>query len=408
MAIFRYEAADGKGKILRGAMDAATAQEVTRRLTEKGYRQVQVQGGGAAAGKPQQSITAAAPVRGGGGGLSLGAAVRPEDLGLFFRQLGALVQSGFSINAALSDLAMRTTNRQLRAGVAAMAAATATGGSLAGEMARHPHLFAPHVVGLVHAGETGGFLPFAFEEAALSAEQDAALRQGLWLARFLIWQSVWSVLLFQPLFPNINPDNMPQSFVNYGRSLLLISIPLGLLLHALALLGGWAWRQPFAVGARDRLALRIPVMARLAKKRALAAFTRVLRRLLMAGISPEPAFVGAARSVPNTILSERLMAGVSLIRAGQGLDAAVQATGLMDNDPLQMLVTGQKTGQWLEMLDRVTGYYQEEAAVAIEAAKTAQKRVGVLLTIITTGYVMIVGTHGMATIGFKWTEGWTE
>ena len=35
MAVFRYEAADVTGKILRGAMDAPSAQDVVRRLTER-------------------------------------------------------------------------------------------------------------------------------------------------------------------------------------------------------------------------------------------------------------------------------------------------------------------------------------------------------------------------------------
>jgi type II secretory pathway component PulF len=65
---------------------------------------------------------------------------------------------------------------------------------------------------------------------------------------------------------------------------------------------------------------------------------------------------------PNTVLAERFLAGAAIVRAGRGLDEAVQATGLMGHDPVQLLVTGQKTGQWLEMLDRVTMFYQDEAA----------------------------------------------
>jgi hypothetical protein len=93
-----------------------------------------------------------------------------------------------------------------------MAQAVTRGESISAQMAGFPHLFAPHAVGLVAAGETGGFLPFAFEEAALGAEQDAALRQGLWLPKLLIWQAIWSVLLLQPLFrPSTRTTCLPAS-----------------------------------------------------------------------------------------------------------------------------------------------------------------------------------------------------
>jgi hypothetical protein len=59
------------------------------------------------------------------------------------------------------------------------------------------------------------------------------------------------------------------------------------------------------------------------------------------------------------------------------------------------------------MLDRVTLFYQDEAAKATDAARSAQKRVGGLVTLISMGYVTIVTTHGLANVGFKWTESWT-
>lgn len=415
MAIFRYIASDAGGKELRGAMDAPTAQEVVRRLSERGYGQVQVVGtaaGHAAEAAPtsnpvlRQTTPTFTPVRS-TGGIAFGSA-RSEDLGMFFRQLASLVHAGFSVSAALADLAPRTAHRGLSRAAAAMAQATANGSSLAGLMVQYPGLFAPHVVGLVAAGETGGFVEFAFEEAALGAEQDAALRQGLWVAKVLIWNAVWTVLLLQPLFPSIDvkrmtagtPGDVAHAFAGYGRALAWV-IPLGIGLHIGAYLIGKMRHQPFARDFFDRVSLNLPVMARLAKMRALASFTRVLRRLLMSGISPDPAFTGAVNAVPNAALREQLARGIPVVRAGQGIDAAIQATGLMQHDPLQMLVTGQKTGQWLEMLDRVTAHYQEEAARATQDAKSFQKRLGIILTIVVTGYVLCVSTYGCYRLIFQ-------
>jgi type II secretory pathway component PulF len=412
VAIFRYEAADARGTVLRGAIDALNAQEAIRRLTERGYHAIRLHNDNSAS--PPPSV---APSRSASAAPSVfpvptarfgPAPPKQEDLALFCRQMASLLHAGFTPAHALADLGPRTTQRRLSQSAYQMGTAVANGASLAGEMTKFPTLFPPHVAGLVAAGEQGGFLPFAFEEAALNAEQDAALKRDMWLTKFLIWQSIWSVLIFQPLFPSINPEDIKASAVSYFLKLLFIALPLGVLCHAVAEGVGRYRQQPAGRPFFDRITLRIPVMGHLAKMRAMASFTRVLSRLLRSGVSAEPAFVAAAHAVPNTALRDQILQGAPLLRAGQGLDAAIQASGVMDNDPFQLLVTGQKTGQWVEMLDRVTAYYQEMAQQATEKARSAQKRVGVLLTIITSGYVMIYATYGLMKIGLDWTnsEAW--
>ncbi len=399
---------DTTGKVMRGAMDAPNAQEVSRRLFEQGYDKVQVvaadtgNASGTATRVAAPPVLQNAPVS---GGPVFGPTAKPEQLGSFFRQMASLIHAGFSVSNAFSDLGLRSSNRGLGEAAKSISAGVAQGQGVAPQMAQFGTLFPPHVTGLVAAGEAGGFLEFAFEEAALNMEQDAALTQGLWLPRVLIWQAIWSVLLLQPLFPSINPNDVKASGFAYLHALLFIAIPLGIGMHIASYALGKMWNQPWARRFHDSLSLRIPVMAKLAKMRALASFTRVLRRLLMSGISPEPAFSGAARAVPNLILSERILqTGVPIVRGHEGIDKAIAATGLMGDDPLQLLITGQKTGQWMEMLDRVTAYYQEEAAKATDAAKNAQKRAGVLITIISMGYVTIALTAGLYNIIFKFTD----
>ena len=425
MAIFRYEAADPNGKILRGAMDAPTAQEVSERLSARGYRHINVlnggaNNGGAGSAMPQGTGAQAAYQSGNAGAVSgqavspfappaaqsgplFGAVPKPQDIALFFRQMASLTQAGFTPAAALSDLAPRTSHRALSQAAFAMAQVTANGGSFAGAMAQYPVLFAPHIVGLTHAGETGGFLPFVFEEAALGAEQDAALHQGLWFFSFLAWQSVWSVLLTVPVIPCVDPKNLAAFGTNYLKAALFFVLPVGIGLHIGAAILKKMRHQPAFRDKFDVISLKIPVMAKLARMRGLAAFTRVLRRLLMAGISPERAYVGAMNAAPNAWVRQRLSLGLPVIRSAQGIDAAITATGLMAHDPLQLLNTGQKTGQSVEMLDQVTSYYQEEAARATHAAKGAQKQAAVVLTIASSGYIMIVGAMGMSHM-FGWVD----
>jgi type IV pilus assembly protein PilC len=395
MAMFRYEAVDRKsGLVLRGSMEAANAQEAQLRLSERGYRNVSIEVNRPPAAKTAQTasstrqnvVSASIPK----GGLNLAPTVSAKDLGIFFRQMTSLLHSGFTPLSALSDLAPRTANRRIANAITDAASIVAKGEPMSSALARHQDVFPHHVIGLIQAGEMGGVLEYACEEAALGAESDAALRNGIWVTHLLVWQSVWTILIAQPLFNHIKDVfNGLGAFLLMGKDFLFIFLPIGIGIHLLVLLGGLFWRQPFAVEQRDRLLLMVPASRKLARNRALASFTRMLRRLLLSGISPEMAYSAAAQAVPNLVLRNQLMQGVSVLRSGHGLDAAIQATGMMEHDPVQMLVTGQKTGQWTEMLDRVTAYYQDQAAKSTENAKTAQKRFGVLITILSTGYFTI-------------------
>ncbi|MBC7805402.1 MAG: type II secretion system F family protein [Akkermansiaceae bacterium] len=423
MAMFRYEATDAKtGQTQQGTVEAANAQEIELRLSERGYRSVRVYvekanaviagspptpnaggaGGGAArptVGRNSPPSLPAPPALGVGGLPAITAfapAVPPADLATFFRQMASLLHAGFTPLSALADLAPRTANRRLSRAAQDAGMAAGRGESLAGAFAKHPHVFPAHVVGLFGAGETGGFLEYACEEAALGAEGDAALRQGIWVPKLLFWQSVWSFLILQPLLNNLKPifTEGLAGFTKVGQEFLFLWVPIGIALHLLCELAGWWWRQPFAAQTRDKIALMLPAMRKLAYTRAVAAFTRLLRRLLLSGVSPESAYTAAAQSVPNSVYRDKLLSGVTVLRAGNGLDAALQATGLLEHDPLQLLITGQRTGQWTEMLDRVTAYYQEQAAKATEDAKNAQKRLAFLVTAISAGYVTIAATVG--------------
>ncbi|MGC4045485.1 MAG: type II secretion system F family protein [Armatimonas sp.] len=399
MALFRYEATDPAGKVLRGAMDALSPQEVQTRLAERGFRSVQIT-------PPATEVvaTVASPLTSSprvGGNVP---AAPPAALGVLFRQLASLSDAGFTPAAALADLGSRTADARLAQALLRMGQAVSRGASMAGEMARENGLFPEHIVGLVAAGEAGGFLPFVFDEAALGAEQDEAMRQGLGWVRFLSWQSVWSVILLAPLFPSLRVDDIGASFVRYGKNLFFIAVPIGLALHGICwALGRW-WRTPAAERMRDGFCLRIPVMAKLARMRALASFTRVLRKLLSAGISPETAYRAATRSVPNILLREQFERGIPILRNAGGVDGAIKASGMMDHDPLQLLITGQQTGKWTETLEQITAFYQEEAARATEKARSAQKQVGVILTMVSMGYVAIEVTRGLASLGFQFME----
>ena len=404
MTRFSYTGTNTKtGQAESGTMDAQSAQDAELRLSERGLRGARVTVEKSAntirattATAPRPPLPAPAP-------FAFAPAVPPADLATFFRQMASLLHAGFTPISALADLAPRTANRCISRAASDIGMAIGTGEPFGASVAKHANVFPPHIAGLIHAGETGGFLEEACEEAALGAEGDAALRQGLWIPKILFWQSVWSFLILQPMLNHLS-QTLGGAFNSGGamvgvmamvREFLFFWLPFGMFLHFLCYVGGMVWRQPGFAPTRDRLLLILPVMRKLSYTRAVAGFTRLLRKLLLSGISPETAFVAASNAVPNTVYRNQLLSGgVPVLRAGNGLDAAMQASGMLEHDPLQLLITGQRTGQWSEMLDKVTAYYQDAAVKATDDAKNAQKRAAILITMVSVGYVTIGAVAG--------------
>jgi len=391
MALWRYEAVDAAGRSLRGAMDAATAQEVSGRLADRGFRDVRIVG----ASTPHMAKSAAPSRR---------APLGEDVVALFFHQFRALLAAGFTVSGTLADLGPRTANRRLREACARMASATAGGDAISAAMQREPGLFPSGTVGLVAAGEDGGFLPEVCAEIAMAAEQALALRRGMWWVSLLVWQSVWSVLLFQPIIGSLDFEEPLRTLSRYMHALLVGAIPIGLGLHGSVLFSGWWMRTEAGSGMRDRLVSAVPVLRRWELARSLSSFTRLLRRLLRAGISPATAYRGACRAVANPSLRARFESGSTVLDRAGGLDAALEATGVLPHDPLQLLVTGQRTGSWDDALDRVAARFEDEAAEALEAVRRARKRFGILLTLITTGYITAAGTYGAFHTAFEFAE----
>jgi general secretion pathway protein F len=393
MPLWRYEATDRSGNVLRGVVDAGSGDDAALEMTRRGYRDVRVLGAVVAPSSvPKPSHSGAWIV-----------ALPADCRALFFRQMAALLRAGYTPAGALADLGPRSSGSRLRAASERMSTACASGASLSSAMAAEGGLFPDEVRGLVAVGEAGGLLPMAMDEAALAAELEIAVHRGMGWVRFLIWQSIWSVLLFVPIFPSIDFAGVGKSLANYGRALAWV-VPLGIGMH-LAWEFHVLWSRT-ASGARwrDMMANLFPATRRLARARALASFTRVLQALLASGVSPVVAFSTASSAIPESRFRIRMARGTALLSEGKGLDEAFAATGMFDDRWVQLLTTGQRTGTWTEMLAQGTASAQDELHAAVDAARSWARRVGILLTLISMGYVTIAGTHGSMQFALRFAD----
>jgi type IV pilus assembly protein PilC len=313
---------------------------------------------------------------------------------VFFRQLASLLRAGNNPIQSLSQIADQPSMPEsLQAAARAMLANAHLGQPLSEAMERFPRLFAPHVVGMFRAGELGGSLDVICDEIATHYEQEHALWRKLWIPRLLLLNGIGMLLLVLPLFPafyyGMARGDVSQFYQRYVALLLTRSLPIFLAVMFVTVGVWWFLDLPANRRWKDAVVMRLPVFGALNRQRALAVFLRTLHRIFAAGVPAISAWEAAAPSAGNVFVREKLIEALPIIRQGQSIDRALQATGLFDWETISLVAAGQQSGEIAAMLDRVASYHEENLRERYQRASFALIRIGCLGTLILGGAAML-------------------
>ena len=364
MPLFRYEVGDKTGKVMMGAMDASSEDEVRQLLMMKGYKVNSVIP--VSAPKPQamprQRPTAARATS--------RISAPPGEMAVFFRSIASYLNSGMSIFEGLSHIATQTPNRGMNRMAQRMAAYVQAGGKLSDVMAEYPRAFPAHVVGVVAAGELGGFLPVVVGDLAFDYELvgQPSKRWGRWLCQ-AFWINAlgtFAIVLGIPRLLSPGVTDFKTAMMKYGNFTLIYVLPPMVLLvigyHVIAAVLKEPKMRPLA----HKLVLRGPrAVAQASKMRSLASFSRILWRLLNAGVLPIQAWDAASRAAENSEIAARLQEQISAIRAGRKFSEALAATGLFRSEDQRILMSAEVSGQLSEVLQSIATYYEDAAQTGV-------------------------------------------
>ena len=331
--------------------------------------------------------------------------VSTRDQLFFFQQFAALVRSGTSIYSSLESLAPRTPNLRLRNAAEQMAAAARKGQTISSVMEQMPEVFPDHVTGLVRAGELGGFVEVALLQIADIYEHNIALYRGAWIPKSMALQAVLMVPFIQPMFPTIFPN---LQYGLYMELVLFRNLPICALVVWLVWLAGRRLQTPKWRLRRDTWALKIQPFGDLQRQGAIALFLTMLKRLYQAGLPPGAAWNGAAWSASNLAIRNQLLEAGDLVQHGSPIPDAFRHTGLFTDAVEQLVMTGQHSGEMVEMLGQAENYYREQTATATSRARFAMFRIGLLAAIIIGGLSVCWMVKAYFYQVMHYTDGWVQ
>ncbi len=254
-----------------------------------------------------------------------------------YQQLNRLDQAGLAPLQALSKVRNAAAQDRIDATRRHL-----EGGHSLARAGRKAGLFMGFDAALMQAAEQTGLYPFA--QLAKRHEARDRRRRKL-LSRLWLPLGILAVaLMVRPLPALIGGQLGPGGYLLHSLGLFLALLAGGALL----------WRLPGLLRQRwhgfDTLALELPLLGRLIRRRNSLEFARGLGLLLQAGLPAFDALPKAIGLVANRRLRARLTKAEAALQAGEPLSQALKAAPDLDYSLLALAETGEYAGSLDAML----------------------------------------------------------
>jgi type IV pilus assembly protein PilC len=363
---FHYTARTAAGAFVRGRLNSGDAESAAAGLRRRALFVTSL------APVPSRAREARRLRPGGGWGRARVA---------FFRSFATLVRAGVPLRRGLAVAIERAQNVAFAQALRDVLADIERGEPLSIAFARRPRAFAPLIVAMVAAGESGGILDDVLDRIALFLERDDALRKSVAAAlaypatvlgasiALLAFLIVRVVPMFATLFASFHVD-LPLStrvLMALGNAAARPStLAGGAVLTSLAVAGCIvAQRTRSGRYAFDRLRLSLPLVGSLLRKTIVARMARMLGTLVHSGIELSVA-LDVVVPVTGSPVHEAALAQVAIaLREGEALTPPLAATGLFDPMLIALIGVGEETGMLDVMLPKAAEYFETDVAAAI-------------------------------------------
>ncbi|HWM33311.1 MAG TPA: type II secretion system F family protein [Pseudolysinimonas sp.] len=367
---FAYTSRNDAGKVVKGKVEAQSEAAAVAKIRGLGLQPVTVEESLAGTGLQREIHIP-----------GFEKSVGLKDLAIMSRQLATMISSGLSLLRALSILASQTDNKKLAGILQQVSVDVENGGSLSDAFAKHPVDFPPLMINMIRAGETGGFLEKAMESLAVNYEKENKLRSAIKSAMaypvmvlVMSFVAVILMLLFiVPVFKEMF-DGLGSELPGPTLALVVVSENMWWITPILvvALIAGSIWwrlnKNTDAVRrVIDPLKLRAPVFGQLARKIAIARFTRNFANMISGGVPILTALNVVGETSGNWVIAQATQRIAESVRQGQSITKPLATEPVFPPMVVQMMAVGEDSGSLDTMLVKIADFYDDEVERMTEA-----------------------------------------
>jgi type IV pilus assembly protein PilC len=339
--------------------------------------------------------------------------VKISDVAIFSRQFSTMINAGLPVLQCLSIIADQQVNPTFKSIVNQIKDDIGSGGNLSDSMAKHPKVFDELYVNMVRSGELGGVLDTILERLSVYMEKAEALKRKIKSAMMypVIVISV-AIIVIAFLMVKVIPT-FEDVFNSFGAK--LPPLTAGLVACSRFMQHYW-WMIATAIAIiragviafgkttkgeyiLDSILLKLPVFGDLARKSAVARFTRTLGTLLKSGVPILEALETVAKTSGNKVVEGVINGARVSIREGQGMTEPLKKGNIFPPMVIQMVSVGEETGKIDEMLMRAADFYEEEVDTAVEGLSSAMEPLIIVFLGVSIGTIVVAMFMPMFDLG---------
>lgn len=387
MPVYAYKAMTSSGVLREGKCEALSEGEARTQLGRKGERVLQM--------NELAGAIAAKRTTGGGKKPSI------DEVASTIRQLSILIRAGVPLVEGLTGLAEQTASPVLHRTMAAVSLDVSQGSALSDCFAAHPDVFPALAVEMARIAEAGGNLADSLERLAdhieTSAEIVRKVKGAMAYPAVIMALSAGTVLVmvtfilprFMKLF-----DQMGAELPWTTKALMTLSHTLTTqwYLFVAATIGAvYAFKRfaksPSGKRKLDTLALRMPVVGDVVNKVVLSRVLASMSTLLACGVPMVQTLKTSAAAANNEVVKGALLKVSDEVAEGAATSQSLRAAGIFPPLVLQMVASGEKTGDLPTMLEYVCTMYGRETDAKVKSLTSIIEPVMIVVLGLIVGFI---------------------
>ncbi len=298
----------------------------------------------------------------------------------FASMMAVMVDAGVPLSNALEGLVAQTDNPTLKLMLENVQRGVQAGEDLSAALARYPKHFDRAFVNLVRASEASGSLGPMLDRIATQyrgeAETRSRIKGALIYPAAMVTMCVGVIVfLLTYVFPKLMPLFAGREKDIPGPTKVLLAVSRSITTYwpwyvgGLVLLSGcgvFLFRQKTGRIMLDWLKIHLPPFGSLCRKVALSRSLRTLSTTLNAGV-PMLEALQLSAGVSNNHFYENCWLDVSdKVTTGRQVHEALQCHSLFPKMLIQMIASGEKSGQLGKVLEKVSDFLDREVSNAVK------------------------------------------
>lgn len=333
--------------------------------------------------------------------------IKTKDLIFFITQLSTYIKAGIPLVESLKILSRQYKNANYQRIFRSLIYELSMGASLSDAMDKQGVAFPKLLINMVKVSEMTGELPEALDDMAeYYTEIDRTRKQMITALTYpaiifvvaiaaIIFIMVWVVPRFVTIYSSMEGAELPgitQFVLNASKFLqekwlwLILGISLFILIFVYMYKNIKSFRTFI-----QYVMMHLPIIGQVVIYNEVTMFTKTFASLLAHNVFITDSMEILNKISNNEIYKSLILDTITNLAKGEKISLTFNNHWAFPVPAYEMIVTGEKTGQLPEMMDKVAKYYQELHANSVTRIKTFVEPIMILfLTVIVGGIILSI------------------